>query len=500
LLSLFASINYAAPLLGALVADKYLGRYRTILVFSSVYVVGMFLCTYAAHPSVIGDDPDQASSESITLFFVALFGGVALGSGGIKPNVVVLGAEQFDTSKKSEADQQQSYFNYFYWSINIGASFSFGYLAWLATHGAPPLISEDAGFFASFLIPACFMAIAVGVFFLGRKRYKKSPPSGSALEDFFGVLRESARRTREGRAILTALCMLMVALIMTVTSYFVCHECEDADVHNPSFLLAVASALFVVVATGLIIHYGQRSIYLQQLNAAAGGPFDSKKCNDSADVVRQFPLLGFLIVFWCVYHQMTGNFVLQGCHMDLRLSPHSKTSVQLTPTQLNLLDCSVILAFIPLFDRYLYPAVGRHLGYSPRPLQKIGVGFIFGALSMLVAGWVELQRKSAPLLCTSLELIITDDGTAVCPTGVDGFPAMDFSPGSGRCKACDYEASACGTHTIMSDFSVFYQVPQYVPSPSFLSSFLLSFVPSFLLLFSFLDLFFFLPSLTSVLH
>jgi len=202
LLSLFSSITYAAPLFGAYVADQLLGRYLTILIFSIMYVSGLFMCTYASDPYVLGDDPERASTKSIVIFFIALFGGVALGSGGIKPNVVVLGAEQFDTSKPSEAAQQQSYFNYFYWSINIGASFSFGYLAWLATHGAPPLISENYGFFASFFIPSCFMAIAVLTFFLGRNRYKKMEPSGSALKNFLGVLFESARGMQEGRAIL----------------------------------------------------------------------------------------------------------------------------------------------------------------------------------------------------------------------------------------------------------------------------------------------------------
>jgi dipeptide/tripeptide permease len=336
-----------------------------------LYVLGLFLCTYAAHPNVLGDDPDRASTESVVLFFLALFFGVALGSGGIKPNVVVLGAEQFDTSKLSEQVQQQSFFNYFYWSINTGASFSFGYLAWLATHGAPPLISADSGFCASFLITACSMTIAVVVFFIGRGRYKKYPPSGSALQDFFGVMLESARRTREGRAIFIAFCMLVMALLMTIVSYFICRDCEEASIHNSSFMLAIFSALGVIVATGVIIRYGQHAAYLQKLKMSEGGPFEDKKCEDNAEVIRQLPLMGFLIIFWCVYHQMTGNFALQGCHMDLRLSPHSKSSLQLTPTQLNLLDCCVILAFIPIFDQYLYPAVGRYLGYAPRPLQKV---------------------------------------------------------------------------------------------------------------------------------
>jgi len=374
----------------------------------------------------------------------------------------VLGAEQFDTSKPSEAAQQQSYFNYFYWSINIGASFSFGYLAWLATHGAPPLISENYGFFASFFIPSCFMAIAVLTFFLGRNRYKKMEPSGSALKNFLGVLFESARGMQEGRAILVGLCFLVVAFFLSIISYFICMNCEGVRTQNSSFMVAMVSAIGVVLGAGIIIRYGQRSSYLEKFAQSGEGAFDREIYNDSAEVVKQFPLMGFLVAFWCVYQQMTGNFVLQGCQMDLRLNVHSNTSVQLTPSQLNLLDCSVILAFIPIFDRYVYPTVGRYLGYSPRPLQKIGVGFLFAAMAMVTAGLVEMKRKNADLLCTSLEMVELDGDSMICPTGGNDLPSLPFSPGNGRCKSCDYEASSCGEDILMSDLSVFWQIPQYL--------------------------------------
>lgn len=84
----------------------------------------MILCTYSAYPSVL----------SKTLFFIGLFAGVGIGTGGIKPNVVVLGAEQFDTRDPDQAVQQVRFFNYFYWSINIGLIillFNIKYCRWI---------------------------------------------------------------------------------------------------------------------------------------------------------------------------------------------------------------------------------------------------------------------------------------------------------------------------------------------------------------------------------
>ena len=80
----FHAMTYFTPLFGAFIAERYWGRYRTIVASCSIYCVGLLLCTAAAHPHV----------RSPTLFFLGLFGFIALGAGGIKPNVVVLGADQ----------------------------------------------------------------------------------------------------------------------------------------------------------------------------------------------------------------------------------------------------------------------------------------------------------------------------------------------------------------------------------------------------------------------
>ena len=60
--SAWMGVCYVTPLLGGYIADTYLGRYYTILVFISIYLLGL----------------------------------VSLGTGGIKPNVSTLGADQFD--------------------------------------------------------------------------------------------------------------------------------------------------------------------------------------------------------------------------------------------------------------------------------------------------------------------------------------------------------------------------------------------------------------------
>ena len=92
------------PLLGGFIADKYLGRYWTILLFCSIYAAGLALV-------VVFSSPDNINQG---MFFFAMYI-IALGTGGIKPNVSTMGADQFDDNCPADAIEKESYFNWFYW-------------------------------------------------------------------------------------------------------------------------------------------------------------------------------------------------------------------------------------------------------------------------------------------------------------------------------------------------------------------------------------------------
>jgi POT family proton-dependent oligopeptide transporter len=49
----FQFFCYLTPILGAIIADQYLGRYKTILIFCGVYVVGLGILTLTSLPSTM---------------------------------------------------------------------------------------------------------------------------------------------------------------------------------------------------------------------------------------------------------------------------------------------------------------------------------------------------------------------------------------------------------------------------------------------------------------
>nr|XP_025639893.1 protein NRT1/ PTR FAMILY 8.3 isoform X2 [Arachis hypogaea] len=168
---------YLTPLIGAVLADAYWGRYWTIAGFSMIYFIGM--CTLTLSASVpalkpaecVGSICPSATPSQYAVFFFGLYM-IALGTGGIKPCVSSFGADQFDDTDSQERIKKGSFFNWFYFSINIGALVSSSLIVW---------IQENRGWGLGFGIPALFMGLAIGSFFIGTPLYRFQKPGGSPL-------------------------------------------------------------------------------------------------------------------------------------------------------------------------------------------------------------------------------------------------------------------------------------------------------------------------------
>ncbi|XP_051760882.1 solute carrier family 15 member 2 [Ctenopharyngodon idella] len=164
----FSSLCYFTPLLGALIADSWLGKFRTIIYLSIVYVIGHVVKSVGAIPDV-GDKTLHVVLSMVGLVLIAF------GTGGIKPCVAAFGGDQFD---EEHTDERRKFFSIFYMSINAGSV-----LSTIVT----PILRGDVQCFGgdcyalAFGVPAALMVIALVVFITGSGLYKKSPPEGNVL-------------------------------------------------------------------------------------------------------------------------------------------------------------------------------------------------------------------------------------------------------------------------------------------------------------------------------
>ena len=149
---LFTAAVYLTPLAGALLADSLWGRYRTVLWLSLGYVAGHAVLALWEAPVglVVG---------------LALVAGAA---GGIKPCASAFAADQVPDGDGRAVERV---YNLYYFMINLGAVLSTLAVPWLYDHRGPRL---------AFALPGLAMALALAVFWAGRRRYVRRPPARSA--------------------------------------------------------------------------------------------------------------------------------------------------------------------------------------------------------------------------------------------------------------------------------------------------------------------------------
>ncbi|KAK3228806.1 hypothetical protein Dsin_000687 [Dipteronia sinensis] len=124
----WVGISNIFPLLGAFIADSFLGRFNTILLASLIYIMvddkindvlicdgreGMVLLSLAV--SVIPLHYREA------VFFTALYI-LTIGESGHKPCVQTFAADQFDDNSPKEREAKSSFFNWWYLGTVLSAS------------------------------------------------------------------------------------------------------------------------------------------------------------------------------------------------------------------------------------------------------------------------------------------------------------------------------------------------------------------------------------------
>ena len=146
----FAAAVYFFPFLGAILADAFWGKYKTIIVLSLVYCLG--------HLALALDQTRIGLAIGLSL--------IAIGSGGIKPCVSANLGDQFSWANQKLLSMA---FLWFYFAINLGAFVSTLLTPWLLVQYGPHL---------AFGVPGLLMLFATIIFWQGRHQYAHVPPGG----------------------------------------------------------------------------------------------------------------------------------------------------------------------------------------------------------------------------------------------------------------------------------------------------------------------------------
>ncbi len=364
---------YFFPLLGGWLADRFFGKYNTILWFSLIYCAGNACLATAG--------------DSINQFYFGLFL-ISLGSGGIKPLVASFMGDQFDSRTKHLA---KLVFDAFYWIINFGSFFASLLM---------PIFLAQLGPTWAFGIPGALMFVATLVFWLGRHKYVMMPVAPQNPNSFMRVVRTALFSQPPGAGrpgfyvAITGLLLAAAALLLATLSAVL--PWLSREVPSLSFAPPVDWPLHLVptvcLALVILVSFGGIGTAMQ-LDRARGTHSD-----EAVDGVRA--VLGILIVFALVtpfhslFDQKATTWVLQGNHMDspawdFDLGSWGIWELKFQPAQMQALNPALVMVLIPFNNLVLYPWLRRR-GWEPTSLRKMTVGIAFAGFAWIAAGVIQL--------------------------------------------------------------------------------------------------------------
>lgn len=299
---LFATLAYFMPLVGGIMADWFFGKYKVILYVSILYAIGNLTVALSTH--------------NITMFITGLIV-IAVAAGGIKSCVSANVGDQFD---KSNEHLMSKMYGWFYFTIQAG-----GMLASIFI----PVVYNKYGPEWAFGIPGVLMCLATFVFWFGRKKYVRVPPSGVKKENY-----------------------------VNITAY------------------AIRQVFYNIKQ----VFYRRNGVRVWE---AVAGKYSAKAIDGARAVNRILMIFAFTPIYWALWDQNLSEWVLQADKMD-----RSFFGFELLAGQVQTFNQVFLIALIPVFTYFVYPFLEK-IGLNPTPLRKIGAGLFLTGVTFIIIALVQ---------------------------------------------------------------------------------------------------------------
>lgn len=361
----FMGTSFLLCLLGGFLADSFLGRYRTIAIFTLVQTLGTALLAISTKLPRLRPPPcqptlpcNQADGFQMGILYLALYL-VALGTGGLKSSVSGFGTDQFDDKDKKEKAQMAYFFNRFFFFISVGTLTAVTVLVY---------VQDQVSRSIAYGTCSVAMLTALLVFLAGTRRYRYKKSTGSPIVQILQVVAASIKkRSLE---------------VPYDVGYLYENGPEGSRIHHTDQFRCLDKA--AVVAEGDFVQGGHNS-----------APNPWKLCSvtrveEVKMMVRLLPIWATTIIFWTAYAQMITFSVEQASTMERSIG-----SFQIPAGSLTVFFVVAIMITLAVNDRFIMPLWKKWTekpGFSS--LQRIAIGLALSTLGMLSAAITERKRLS----------------------------------------------------------------------------------------------------------
>lgn len=371
---LFAAGVYAFPMIGAIIADRFLGKYWTIMSLSIVYCLGHLVLAL--------------SDDTLGGMYLGL-GLIAVGSGGIKPCVSAHVGDQFG---KGNWNLIPKVFQLFYFSINFGSFFATLLIPWLnSTYGSA----------VAFGLPGILMFFATIAFWMGRHVFVHVPPSPGGKLGFMDAVSSTLLFAAFiglplfFTDMLTGVQFWAIMIVCAIAGFslFGYRQSLQEDDGFLAIMVNAVGSLFNGKASSAkqaAISAGAPagSIDRSWLFAGAAKHFGSEKADGPRAVLRILSVFFLVSVFWALFDQHMSSWIRQAQRMDLNIAGIG----EVLPSQIQSLNPLMVMLLIPFANFVIYP-LGERIGFRMTPLRRMTIGMLMASLAFVVVaviqGWID---------------------------------------------------------------------------------------------------------------
>ncbi|XP_057735766.1 protein NRT1/ PTR FAMILY 1.2-like isoform X1 [Arachis stenosperma] len=355
-----ATTNFT-PLIGAFIADSYLGRFLAVGFGSIITFLGMALLWLTAMIPTARPPPCDPATETCnsatTMQMAILISSLALmafGNGGLQCSLA-FGADQVN-SKDNPNNQRalEIYFSWYYASSAISVIIAFTGIVYIQDH---------LGWKLGFGVPAALMFLSTFFFFLASPLYIKHKTHGSLLTGFARVI-VAAYKNRK----------LRLPARKSTGMYL---QKKDSDLLVPTDKLRFLNkACFIKDPEKDLASDGSAS---------------------TIDEVEELKAIIKVIPLWSTGIMMSlnigGSF---GLLQAKSLNRYITRNFQVPAGSLSVIMIFTIFLWIALYDRIVIPLATRLRGKQVRISAKnrMGLGLFFSFLHLVTSAIVETLRRN----------------------------------------------------------------------------------------------------------
>ncbi|CAN6722133.1 unnamed protein product [Malus baccata var. baccata] len=371
----FMGTAFILTLLGGFISDTYWSRFKTCVVFICIELVGLGLLTIQAHFPQLRPFPCKGVAPSQmyqceapnTSQLVMLYTGLylmALGTSGVKAALPALGADQYDEKDPKGAAQLSSFFNWFLFSLTIGAIFGVTFVVWIST---------NHGWDLAFVV--CTIAVLFALLFvcMGKSLYRNNVPKGSPLLSILQVCVVAIKNRK----------------LQIPENTEELHEIHDKEAGEQHEILQRTDQFRWLDRSAI----SSGTTADGESTPTVHGPWSLctvTQVEETKLLIRMLPIILSTVFMNTCMAQLQTFSIQQSTTMNRNL-----LGFKVPGPSIPAIPLTFMFFLIPIYERIFVPIARKITGIPTgiRHLQRIAVGLVLSAISMAVAGLVETRRK-----------------------------------------------------------------------------------------------------------